>query len=164
LHLTSFPTRRASDRVAAVVGVPLDPHLLDLGVVDEHLGDVVEQPVRAALDVGLVGGEVDPVEDLDLGLGDDRELLLLAAVVPGGAGLVGAVVEPVDHAVAVAIGVRAAAVLGRALVAGAAVGGVDHAVAVVVAVRAAVAVLVAVHVLRLIDAGVGRVGHAVAVA
>src|SRR6185503_7601869 len=66
-------------------------------------------------------------------------------------------------AVAVAVGVGATAILDRPRLARALVGGVEHAVLVVVGIRAAVGVLEPVDVLRLIDAGVERVGQPVAV-
>src|SRR5690606_37243253 len=99
--------------VAAVVGVPLDADAPDVRVLDPNGGHVVEQGVRALADLRLAGPEVDHVEDLDLGPGDDDELLVLAAVVGRGPLLVGAVVDPVDDAVLVVDGVGAAAVLGR---------------------------------------------------
>src|SRR5690606_30686018 len=77
---------------------------------------------------------------------------------------VGALVNGIEDAVAVAVRAGAAAALARAGLAGAGVLGVGNAVAVVVGVGAAVLVLVAVDLPGLARAAFGGVGDAVAVA
>ena len=52
--------------VAAVVGVPLDAHALDLGMLGQNVGDLVEQLLAVGPELGVVGAEVDRALDDDL--------------------------------------------------------------------------------------------------
>src|SRR5690606_28964628 len=160
---------RARLREAAVevgrtgaVGVTVDGHDLDPGLVLEHRGHLAQQGVRAALDAGVTGAEVDPVEDLQLGAGHHDLLLLLggAALVVGGAGHLRAVVAVVGDAVLVIVLRRAAAELGQAGLTAAAVVHVLDAAAILVAALAALLLRRA----GLIRAHVLGVGHPVTVA
>src|ERR1051325_4642126 len=151
---------------ALAVGVALDLDL-DRRVVLERLGDLVEQCVRDPPDHRAVGLEEHGLLELDLGLGDDHEVVLLRAAVGRRAGLVGALVLRVGDAVLVVVGIRAAigvleavAILGFV---GTLVELVGDAVAVVVVVGAAVGVLEAVAVLGDARALIDVVGDAVAV-
>src|ERR1051325_11223637 len=146
---------------ALAVGVALDLDL-DRRVVLERLGDLVEQCVRDPPDHRAVGLEEHGLLELDLGLGDDHEVVLLWAAVGRRAGLVGALVLRVGDAVLVLVGIRAA-VGRRAGLVGALVLRVGAAVAVVVGVGAAIGVLEAVAVLGDARALIDVVGDAVAV-
>ena len=115
------------------------------------------------MDLVLVRGEVDLVQDLELGVGDLDQLLALAPRIGGGARLVGTVVESVDDAVAVLVGVGTAAVLGRTGLGRAAVADVGEPVLVVVGIGASVLVLESVDVFGLLGAGVDAIREPVAV-
>src|SRR6185503_1415708 len=101
--------------VAALVGVTLDLDERDLRVALEGGGDGVQQRERLGLDVGLVGLEVDLVEDLQLALAHDDPSLVGAAIVVldavVGLGLVGALVVDVENPVLVVVGIGAAVLI-----------------------------------------------------
>src|SRR5204863_9855954 len=124
-------------RSALAVGVALDLDL-DRRLVDQRLGDLVEQRERHPLDRGPVGVEVHGLLELDLVLGDDDEVVLLRAAVRRHPRLVGALVGDVGDAVLVVVGVGAAVGVLEAVpvlgLVGARVGGVGAAVLVVVGV------------------------------
>src|SRR5262249_38088692 len=114
-----------------------------------------------------VGLEEHGLLELDLGLGDDHEVVLLRAAVGRHAGLVGALVVDVGDAVLVVVGIRAAVgVLEAVLVLGLAwalVDPVGDAVVVGVGVRGRRCVLRGGGVLGLVGALVELVGDAVVV-
>src|SRR5690554_5916373 len=145
------------------VRMALNLDMRDLGVRVDHVRELIEELERATLDNMAVSPEIDRIMDLDLALTELNELALRATHELGRAGLVGAVIESIDHAVAIAIREGATLIERGARLIRALIFGIGDAVAVVIEVRAAILILKAVHIFGLIRTLILLVGNAVAV-
>src|SRR5690554_3379454 len=89
--------------LAATVGMALNSHM-NLGIIVEHVGDLIEQRITRRQDIGFRRPEVDALIELDLVILDlDQFALHRAAVIACRAGDHRAFVDQVGDAVAVII-------------------------------------------------------------